>query len=304
MSETLLATILLDNLPVPDALALFLSQRTKTIRDILSHPSESSSFTTKHLLTPSTGQRLGDSQISTKSTSRERDDIKVVLIDAVKSLLETVSVARDVFEKQQRLAGKESMIEEMIRLVQIGEPLPPAQAVPTLRKSSHDRRASRLASISLPLSIIHSSSSGPPVSSALVIQTLPPFQILLRHLPSTITRFTPFITPSPAPNLDEKLKNWQDSSIKLLREAVPAWLTALESIKDIWRVRTDLNRSLENGVLEVRIKDALESEWADRVKHVWTDKLDGLVQMAETRIREVVEEIRANGDENGKSKRW
>lgn len=276
--------ILLDNLSVPDALALFLSQRTKTLRDIL-HPESSAQTRPRR-----------DSRLSVRSINRERDEIGSVLGESVKSLLETDTLAREVFGKESKT---ESLIDELQRLVQVGEPLPSPTRETGPKRTSHERRASRLASISISVPPISASPLGPPVSAPRVLYTLPSAQILLRHLPTAITGFTPFIAASPAPALNDSLRTWQGSSIDLLRESSPEWLGALNSVADIWHVRADLNALLQDGEVQSEIKRALEKEWGKRIEVVWEKRLEEVVRLAEDKTREAGEEVRTNGDENG-----
>ena len=242
--------------------------------------------------------------------SKEREEISNVLAEAVKSLLETVSLVRAVFEKSNRRDG-ESLLEEMERLVQIGEPVPTSSKMRQdsgQRRTSHERRASRLASISIAMPRIPSSTTGPPVSSGQILQTLPSAQILLRYLPSSITAFTPFIAPTSASALNEKVAGWQRTAIGLLREAVPEWLASLHSVSDVWNLRHDLDVLLQDGELQSELKTALEQEWGRRIEAIWENKLDALIELVETKTREAGEEVRSRGSETGEliwpSYRW
>jgi hypothetical protein len=84
------------------------------------------------------------------------------------------------------------------------------------------------------------------------------------------------------------LTEWKTTSTKLLAEAVPSWLTALQSIEDIWAVRSNLVNGLAEGEFQTQIQSALASEWADRAKGIWTTKLDSIVNTAQTKLEEVV----------------
>lgn len=296
LSETLLSIIILDNLPLADALALLLSQRAKTVRDILAH-SPDQSTSTPHL-SPVMNRRRGNSRASEISVSREV--IASVLTEAIQCMLDTAITASSVFDKRKQSQEGESLIEEMVRLVQVGEPVtaPPQSAIP-LRRTSHQRRASRLVSISLPFPKVDISSGSPPVSTRQILQSLPSSQILLRHLPNPITAFTPFITPSPPVAVSQKIAAWRETSTQILRDALPTWLTALNSVTDICHVRDSLRTLLHNGEYEAEIRVALEAEWGARVKDVWGDKLEHLVQSAETCVREAGEKIWLNGEELG-----
>ena len=272
----MLAIILLDNLTLSDALDLLLAQRAKAVRDILQH-NESSS-----LSVPTTASRRRSSVIS-----RDKEQIGQVLREAVTSLIDTVTLASSVFEKRRKL-DSDSVLEEMIRLVQKTEPAPAMSNTPSSRRTSHERRASRLASISSPLPKLSFSSGASPVTASKVLQSLPSAQILLRHLPSSITTFTPFITASAPPTVSAKLSEWRATSTKLLAEAVPTWLTALQSIQDVWAVRSALVDGLAEGEFQTQIQSALANEWADRVKGIWTTKLDSIVNTAQVKIEEVI----------------
>ncbi|TXT07513.1 hypothetical protein VHUM_03233 [Vanrija humicola] len=282
LSDTTLAIVLLDSLPIPDVLDLYLSQRLKALKDHLAH-------------VPPTGSRKrsnskAGSAAATRSAAQQRDSIAHVLSDAIKCLLDAVEHARDVFEPKRRLSGTESVIAEAIRLVQAGEELPP----------THAPRKTRMASISLPLPPANQNGlggRGPPVSTPRILQALPSSQILLRYLPSGITGFTPFIAPSSEPELSKKLDAWQASAILLLRQSVPSWLADLQSVSDVWAVRSAIGDLLGDSAFEQQISQALEAEWGARVQTIWTAKLDALITNAETTLRTASEKIRA-GEES------
>ncbi|WWC96842.1 hypothetical protein V866_003717 [Kwoniella sp. B9012] len=315
LSETILAIILLDNLPVSDALDLLLSQRTKALRDTLQHV-EANANPSKSPEKDKGNRKRSNSRIQaaaiTRSIIQERSTISSIITDSVTLMLETVSSVKTVFQKNITQGQKESLIEEMMRLIQVGDSTtsagPNATSGPPSvrsRQNSHQRRASRLASISLPLKYTPSLNtspsangitSSPPITSSEVIQNLPSSQILLRYLPNNIIGFTPFIAPSSSPTLSDKLQAWEQESINLLKGSIPDWLKDLKNVKDIWAVRNSLNNLLQQGEFEEAIRSALEDEWGKRVKDVWSEKLGLLVDNAEKEIREAGEKVR-NGSE-------
>lgn len=86
----------------------------------------------------------------------------------------------------------------------------------------------------------------------------------------------------------------------MLGEAVPAWLTALQSIQDVWSIRASLLSVLTEGEHPAQIRAALETEWADRVKSIWSVKLDAIVDIAAEKLEEGVSKIRqTTSNENG-----
>ncbi|WVF65857.1 hypothetical protein IAT40_000594 [Kwoniella sp. CBS 6097] len=300
LSETLLSIILLDNLPISDALNLLLTQRTKAARDTLQHAESSGSKTS---LSPDKTRDRSNSRIQAANANREaaheRENISGVLTDAVHCLLETVVAVKAVFEKRKgRTLEGESMLEEMMRLVQKGETPFSSSQPPPARQNSHQRRASRLASISLPVPRLSPAANRPPVSAAQILQGLPSSQILLRHLPNSVTGFTPFISPSPTPSLSDKLDEWQKSTIVILQEAVPSWLGGLKSVSDIWAVRTSLGKVLLEGEFEKAIRNALEDQWGRRVSEVWDEKLRDLVSIAEKEIKSAGDKVRLTAEKS------
>lgn len=291
-SETLLAIILLDNVSLAETLALLLSQRTRALEEILAHTQASSDASTS---SPATKTRRRT--LSRSKPVQERENIAAVLSSSVRCMLETVACARAVFSKD---ASGPSTLEEMIRLIQLGGPLPStSQPPPPVRRmsSSHQRRASRLASISLP--IPPSDPSGAPITTPQVVQCLPSSQILLRYLPNSITGFTPFIAPSAAPDLDAALEEWQTASIELLRRATPTWLSDIHTVSTVWQVRGLLGNVLADDGFSRLISSALEDEWGRRIKHVWSEKLGGLLVLAENEVLAAAEELKSGALEDG-----
>lgn len=290
MSETILAIILLDNLPLSEALNLFFTQRTKALRDILNHPA---SPTSPH--NPTFPPTVIRNRRRTNSKLEHHDSKRIAktLSEAVQSMLDTAQLARAVLDKRRKLSD-ESLVEELVRLVQKGEPAAASSSMQATRHASHERRASRLASISLPFQkLSNSSEGGPPVSAQKVIHPLPSSQILLQHLPTTITGFTPFIAPSTSPRVGDDLAVWQNSSTKLLADSVPSWLLEIESISEVWGVRATLEARLAAKDFEGDIRAALESQWVLRVKQIWETRLQAIVELARVKISEGAEEIRS-----------
>ncbi|WWC60390.1 uncharacterized protein I303_102962 [Kwoniella dejecticola CBS 10117] len=305
LSETILAIVLLDNLPIPDALDLLLAQRTRALKETLQHVEVNTAKT------PEKTRKRSNSKIQNaainRSAAQERASISSIITDSVKLMLDTVSSAKAVFELQATSSEDgESVIEEMMRLIQKGETTltpPITNPPPSSRKNSHQRRASRLASISLPIKYAPqtpSTPSGnhrrPPVTATEILQELPSSQILLRYLPNNIIGFTPFITPSSSPDQEAKLSEWQKSSIELLKQSIPGWLKDLQHVKDIWSVRNSLKTILKEGEFEDAIKEALEDSWSIRVKEVWQEKLDTLLDTAEREVRDAGEKVRNGAD--------
>ncbi|WVN90705.1 uncharacterized protein L203_105947 [Cryptococcus depauperatus CBS 7841] len=275
VSETLLAVILLDNLGLEDALKSFLNQREKAVRDILQHSenSQSTSIETSKAHQYS-GSPLQLSQMS-RSVVQPRTSVIKTLVSAVQCLLSTIQLVQAIFDSRRTIKkGEESVIEEMMRLVQKGSIVPLAQQEIKGKQTTHQRRASRLVSISLPLpNLKFSSSERLPISTPEILQQLPSSEILLRHLPPSITAFTPFISSSASPALTESVKLWQIASVALLKSALPRLLEGLKSVGDIWTVRSNLLELLGDDAFSEQIKVEIEDEWIKRIQQVWDTQL-------------------------------
>ncbi|WVO18684.1 hypothetical protein L204_106404 [Cryptococcus depauperatus] len=279
VSETLLAVILLDNLGLEDALKSFLNQREKAIRDILQH---SENFQSTSIETSKAHQYSGSplqlSQMS-RSVVQPRTSVIKTLVSAVQCLLSTIQLVQAIFDSRRTIKkGEESVIEEMMRLVQKGSIVPLAQQEIKGKQTTHQRRASRLVSISLPLpNLKFSSSERLPISTPEILQQLPSSEILLRHLPPSITAFTPFISSSASPALTESVKLWQTALVALLKKALPRLLEGLKSVGDIWTVRSNLLELLGDDAFSEQIKDEIEDEWIKRIQQVWDAQLSEII---------------------------
>ena len=284
-----------------DALDLFLTQRTKRLHSILTHKATSAQAQSPAAPTV-TRPRSGSSP--SLSTSRRPKlsrhpsgtGVEHVLLQAVETMLETVRLVGEVFESRPN--HTDTLLNEMIRLVQIGEPIGPAKTVNSSSAINH-RRSARLASFSSPLPVISPTGNGPPMSSPRVLQDLPSFQILLQHLPQTISGFTPFIAPSSIQSLPDILRQWTSSAIEMLRDLVPSWLRPLQSVRAIWATRATLHEILLSADLAQEIGSALEGQWSSRINEVWSEKLQHIVQIAKSVISAAVDEVMLRPADHG-----
>ncbi|ODO04509.1 hypothetical protein I350_05113 [Cryptococcus amylolentus CBS 6273] len=339
VAECLLGLVLVEGLGVGDALASFLNQRAKAVKEILNHPSSSfSSSSKRQSLSPQTSRRSRartNSLLSQNPTNptRERESIAKTLVSAVKCLLQTAQTARAVFGPRASGSGvkegKESLFEEMIRLVQKGEssaggvgvgssPLKgvQTQAPASGHASKHQRRTSRLLSISLPLPVPQASSSTttgkdaqahpsrPPISAPQTLLPLPSSQILLRHLPNPITSFTPFITPGPPVDTEAVVQAWERGLVGVFRQEVgEGWLGGLKSVRDVWFVREkvlDVLRSFSPGSTVCgEFEKTLESGWTSRVESVWDENLASLVTSIHSTVLSGATEYNASDSDSG-----
>ena len=292
-----------------DALSLFLAQRAKAIHDILRRGQNGGSPNPS--MSPQRTRPRSNSKIANANTARadahEREVITKVLVEAVTSLLKSSQTANDIFAGRKTNARESSsVLQEMIRRIQhTGQPPPASKHSTPIRKTSHGRRTSRLASISAPFNFPPPSSSDselPVVTTTQVLQPLPSSQVWLHHLPASILSFTPFITPNPPPPVAETLGSWRQTAVTALKEALPGWLAGLQSVGDVWQVKSALDSMLGDGEAESSIRESLKEEWSARVELIWAEKLDAMVREADTRIASGRDAVTSEGADLGEQR--
>lgn len=254
-----------------------------------------------------------------RDAQAERDKTTTVLVEAVHCLVNTTVLVREVFDKRKGGKG-ESLIEELMRKVQEGEVHVQPASQPMVSETSgplsnsakvHQRRASRLASMSMPMpKLSHLSSPSSRnniavVTTASLLQILPSAPILLRYLPPSILAFTPFISSSvtasglATPQLGDKLSQWHESALSQITSAAPSWLHSIGKVKDVWHIRGivhDALKSVSGGEREedeIRAAEqALDAEWARRAKAVWAERLEEIVKLLAYKVEDGVDAIR------------
>jgi hypothetical protein len=278
-----------------------------------------------------------------------------VLADAVMVLGGTVALAREIFRETEGGAGK-SLIVSMVEGIEKGEPhqhtptvtspqtkthaslahdesggdmvspLPPSSS--RSKDKTHHRRASRLASISLPFSLSppsspsalrttsssqgHGSSSStiptlssqqlPPImSTPALLRTLPSSPLLLRYLPQSVKFYTPYLFSSSSSSSSSSQSS-NHLPLTLLVSTLQSWLsqslTLLQtslaayasSIPTIALVWA--GRARVRGVLD-RIADGLEKGEMEALVEVlekgWSKRVE---EICEERLEEMAVKLR------------
>ena len=355
-AQTLISIILLDSIPLPSALSLLLAQRTRLLRDAVANstagfdgPASSSSSQGRKGLTNGMSRSGSSTAVPTRRPSVQLDegDVKRVLAEIVGVLGGTVGLARDVFgsKRVSKSKGAKSLIVGMMEGIEKGEEeptrieeehangllsprdglgaLPPS--TPTSKDKTHQRRASRLASISMPFSLPSPSSpsgSGsfpaaaiaepvepPVISTPSLLLTLPSSPLLLRYLPASVKAYTPFLSSSSAPSslpaatLASSLSTWLTTNTSFLRSSVEDLSSSLTSVRAVWEVRDEVRRALvsveglddsEREAMEV----VLEAGWEKRVQEIWDGKLAGLATKLDSTLKDRIEVIKLGAKES------
>lgn len=242
-----------------------------------------------------------------------RDRISKALLDTVKCIASTVGMAKSTY-----LAGKDStagssLFEDAVHRVQQGERITStAQRQQTLRSASMGIPPEK--SLGLP-----STSPNGSVPSALsytstssMLRTLPSSQMLLTYLPDNVQMFTPFIS-SDAKSGDErnrqirdKLDTWVSETLQGLAPRLEIWLNRLDSIADIWKIRSQLlrildeilpNESIALSAEQVnQIRKVAQTAFESRTKALWRLLLEELVKETTLGLQDSLEKIKNHDD--------
>ncbi|OJT10057.1 Conserved oligomeric Golgi complex subunit 1 [Trametes pubescens] len=203
---TLLTLHLLDARPIPDMLSIYLAQRTKTLSGLL----------TRNASTSANGNAT-DSKPNGKTPYRPR---KVVVKEAkhnaetvLEAVSRTVGTARLMFADAP--SGDSSLMKAALHLFQ----------VPT----------DSLAQLPSELQL----------STQLLLSSLPSSSHLLL-LPQNVRAYKPYVdnttllSSSLQTQLRDKLQAWFKRALQELRDALADWFSPLESIQEVWSVRSAL----------------------------------------------------------------
>lgn len=244
-------------------------------------------------------------------------------------------------QRVSKLKGGKSLIVGMMEGIEKGEDGEPADqpqhaslsphdvlgslppSTPTSKgDKTHQRRASRLASISAPFSLPPPSSPSangsfpaptaapdlpepPVISTPSLLLTLPSSPLLLRYLPPSVKSYTPFLSSSPLPpsTLASQLATWLTTNTSLLQTAVEDLSASLPSVRAVWEVRDAVGKVLQgvDGLEEgerSEMRSVLEAAWERRAKEIWEEKLVGMGKKLGEGVRERVEVIKGGGKES------
>ncbi|KAI8990445.1 hypothetical protein BD414DRAFT_458895 [Trametes punicea] len=214
---TLLTLHLLESRPLPETLSIFLVQRMKTLSSLLNRNASGSA--NGHA--PNTKPNGKAPHKPRKAIVRETKQRAEAALDAVSC---TIAVSRLIFSGSP---GHSSMMKQALDFFQNPSDTP-----------GHLPSELQLSTQNL-LSSLPSSS-----------------QLLL--LPLSIRTYKPYVDGSPlaTPDLQtqlrDKLGDWFQRSVQDIRHALSDWFAPLESVRDVWDVRSGLLQWLKNA-------DGLES---------------------------------------------
>ena len=121
-------------------------------------------------------------------------------------------------------------------------------------------------------------------------------------LPSAIRSYKPFVdlksssTFLAQPQFFQKVQTWFQQSSNLWQTCAGGWLTGLQTVKDVWTLRSSIRRwIMTSGLKEEEILHLLsttDSLCHDRIVRIWTEAFRGAEALFKTRLNSYVSEPR------------
>lgn len=298
MAETLVAILLLDALSTSRTRSLFLSQRNKTLAVLLNPPLSAprrpispnraqNRKATAALLSPSSpANSLPSPSIQLLKTpvppsvANSKAEKKAVR-EVVKTFRAVFSLIGGTLATARVIYGSEGLLTQIISDIQADVTLP---AVPLSPSSAFHPHFPPPGTAQL------STFPSKRLTTPQVLQSLPSASLLLRFLPPTITKYTPYVssessgpTEGGSDETEEELKKWLDMALDGLVVPARAWLGKLDSARAVWAVRGSVVTGIASleGTKEVkeRLERAVEAAFAVRVGEVLERRLE-IVEMA------------------------
>ncbi|KAJ9096589.1 hypothetical protein QFC19_007121 [Naganishia cerealis] len=242
-----------------------------------------------------------------------RDRISKALLDTVKCIASTVGITKSTFLTRRDDPSGPSLFEDAVHRVQQGERMAStAQRQQALQRASLPIPSERASGLPSTSPIATASIPSPYISTSSMLKTLPSSQMLLTYLPDTVQMFTPFIS-SDARSREEKheqitnkLDTWVSDTLQELAPRIEIWMGRLDSIADIWKVRSQLlrllddilpNESIALSAEQVdRIRKATQAAFETRTKALWRLLLDELVKTTTSGLEDSLEKIKSHDD--------
>lgn len=243
-----------------------------------------------------------------------RDRISKALLDTIKCIASTVGISKSSYLSRAQTDSSLSLLDDAIDRVQRGErKVSTAQRGSTSRQVSitdAQKKTSRLPS-SLPVILDANPGTSPFVSTSAILKTLPSSQMLLTYLPERVQMFAPFIAPVSGKSkveherqIVDKLDTWVSDATRSLAPSIDIWLSRLESISDIWKVRAHLLRLLDdinsNEMIALsaqqveEIRKVAQLAFETRTKAIWRSQLDQLLASTKSGLQQSLDKIRSN----------
>jgi hypothetical protein len=325
--DTLVSILLLDSIPVSETVTLLLSQRSKALRALLSKLTQSSDSPSRlrsssplfsdrqqnrqaasALLMPRSPSpaRARGASTSTRLAQRTRREnvhgAKDALRQALDLIVNTVETMRAIFggdRDRDSSFGTTPLVEQILESVQSTS----AEAAPH-KRSRHAHRMSVISSFHATPAPIPSNNPSQPLTSTMILDSLPSSQLLLQFLPASIVSYSPYVDITSAKaQLSSSMipaasAAWFDASLASLKSNIGSWFDPLDSIRSVCEVRNVLAdyKSRLSASERSNLVAVVDEACANRARSVWSTSLQGIVRTAEKLIEGAAHSIQQNDE--------
>ena len=176
----------------------------------------------------------------------------------------TVKLARDMFDSE---GSTRSMMHNLLKFMQ----------------PDNDNSA---ASVALPPELCLSTPS---------VLAILPSPIQLQLLPPNLKTYKPYVDPGSSSstisqvNLTTKLDEWLVASISKMEISFQPWLDQLQSVKDVWSIKTSVRKWISNAQAKpgeaLGILNALDDRFRHRILELWQISLQNAYEEFSTQLK-------------------
>ncbi|KAF8807829.1 hypothetical protein BYT27DRAFT_7189922 [Phlegmacium glaucopus] len=257
---------LLDSRPLNETLAALLLQRSKTLQSILTWNSDGGIPNLSHNSNGNATERKSQDVV----TSVPVREMTQIVKKALNIISQSVCTARSIFQ------------HEASELSLIGRVLESIHADSSKLDGSSQRLPDELylSTESLLASLTSSAN----------------FQLL----PSTIRSYKPYVDLNSSstflaqPQFSQKVQAWFQQSTNLWQTCAGGWLTGLQTVKEVWTLRSSIRRwIMASGLKEeekVDLSSTTDSLCHERIVRIWTQTLTGAEALFKSRLNSYVSE--------------
>ena len=261
---------LLDSRPLNETLTALLSQRSKTLQSILAWNADGGVPINSNLSHKSNGNAT--ERKSEAVTSVPVREMTQIVKKALNVISQSVCTARSIFLHE---ASDASLIGRVLESIQT-DSSKLDESSPRLPDELYLSTESLLANL----------------TSSANFQLLPP----------AIRSYKPFVdlnsssTLLAQPQFFQKVQTWFQQSSNLWQTCAGGWLTGLQTVKEVWTLRSSIRRwIMASGLKEeeiVHLLSTTDSLCHDRIVRIWTQALRGAEALFKTRLNSYVSEPR------------
>ena len=262
---------LLDSRPLNETLAALLSQRSKTLQSILAWTLDGGTPINNNLPHSPNGNAT-ERKSEAAVTSVPVREMTQIVKKALNVISQSVCTARSIFLHE---ASDPSLIGRVLESIQ----------------TDSSRRDESSQTFPDELYLSTESLLANLTSSA-------NFQLL----PSAIRSYKPFVdlnsssTYLAQPQFFQKVQTWFQESSNLWQTCAGGWLAGLQTVKEVWTLRSSIRRwIMTSGLKEEEITHLLSTTDTlchDRISRIWTQALTNAEALFKTRLNSYVSEPR------------